>query len=62
MRRFLCHAVRWLACVQLVHAAHFVQSVHAADARPFPDAGSKKGLQVQMIDDALTLGDGQFRR
>lgn len=26
------------------------------DARPFPDPGSKKGLQVQMIDDALALG------
>lgn len=27
-----------------------------ADATPFPSAASKKGLQVQMVDDALTLG------
>jgi hypothetical protein len=26
------------------------------DRRPYPRAGSKKGLQVQMVDDALTLG------
>ncbi len=26
------------------------------DTRPFPDPGSKKGIQVQMADDALALG------
>jgi hypothetical protein len=31
-------------------------SVHARDDRPFPDPGSKKGLQIQMIDDGLALG------
>lgn len=28
----------------------------APDETPFPDLGSKKGLQVQMVDDALALG------
>ena len=28
----------------------------APDPTPFPDQPNKKGLQVQMVDDALTLG------
>ncbi len=28
----------------------------AKDARPFPNPGSKKGLQVQMVEDAIAIG------
>ena len=46
----------FLFFLALVHAVHLVHIVHALDDRPFPEPGSKKGLQVQMIDDALELG------
>ncbi|WP_051946315.1 DUF5722 domain-containing protein [Verrucomicrobium sp. BvORR106] len=37
-------------------AVLFTQWSLAQDQRPFPTTDSKKGLQVQMVDDALTLG------
>jgi hypothetical protein len=40
-----------------VGAMRFAETFPApTDARPFPKPASKKGLQVQMIDDALALG------
>jgi hypothetical protein len=37
---------------------HFVEEMYglARDREPFPEPASKKGLQVQMVDDALALG------
>lgn len=43
---FLC-----ALCVTL-----FLSSTSAQDTTPFPSPSSKKGLQVQMVDDALALG------
>jgi hypothetical protein len=48
------HAVRGRVPVGTVRFAEEFPA--SGDARPFPDPGSKKGLQVQMIDDALALG------
>lgn len=41
-----------------VSDVRYVETLHniAQDDHPFPTAASKKGLQVQMVDDALTLG------
>ena len=33
-----------------------VAASHAQNAEPYPQPASKKGLQVQMVDDALALG------
>ncbi|HSJ01943.1 MAG TPA: DUF5722 domain-containing protein [Verrucomicrobium sp.] len=40
----------------LLAAGILSQSTAAQDATPFPEPGLKKGLQVQMVDDALALG------
>lgn len=41
-----------------VGAAHFVNEFSGVSKfnRPFPEAKSKKGLQIQMVDDAIKLG------
>ncbi len=41
-----------------IMAARFVEDFNALPRRklPFPRSGSKKGLQVQMVDDAIALG------
>jgi hypothetical protein len=46
-------AAAFLLALLLILAANHAQ---ALDTRPFPTPGSKKGLQVQMIDDGLALG------
>ncbi len=43
-------------CAVALSLFAFAQAIQAVDERAFPDPGSKKGLQVQMIDDALELG------
>lgn len=52
-KEFMQHALPQLVLVLLL-----AQLAGAAepDAEPFPTPGSKKGLQVQMTDDALALG------
>jgi hypothetical protein len=52
--RKLLRTLTIAAAISLI--AHPNETARAADARPFPEPGSKKGLQVQMIDDALALG------
>ena len=42
--------------VLAVALASAAKTVAARYAEPYPVAASKKGLQVQMVDDALTLG------
>src|SRR5688500_5217901 len=55
MKRTRCIFFSWL-----IFLGSFVGRSEAAerarDERPFPEPGSKKGLQVQMIEDGLTLG------
>ena len=53
MRRFLSVQVSVLMAVVMLRSA--AQAATPA-AWPFPEVGSKKGLQVQMTDDALALG------
>lgn len=56
MRSFsICHYIAGLGAALLsLSLAGPAGASSAADA--FPDPGSKKGLQVQMVDDALALG------
>jgi hypothetical protein len=49
-------ATALLALLTAFHAGGSEFQKRAANADPFPLAASKKGLQVQMIDDALALG------
>src|SRR5256885_16334609 len=44
------------SAVIVLLAASCITSVAAIDEAPFPEPASKKGLQVQMVDDALALG------
>lgn len=45
-----------LAAAALVTATLGQLAPRATDATPYPSATSKKGLQVQMVDDAIALG------
>jgi hypothetical protein len=49
--RFPIFPRQLLVCVIL-----FTTHCFAADDAPFPDPGSKKGLQVEKTEDALALG------
>jgi hypothetical protein len=46
--------ITWLSALLSVFG--LVQSGFAQNAEPYPQGASKKGLQVQMVDDALALG------
>jgi hypothetical protein len=46
----------FLLAVTLVLLASGAPAAQPPDTSPFPAANSKKGLQVQMVDDALALG------
>ena len=51
-------STRLPTCVALVFAFGFFTVGHAASRynEPYPSAASRKGLQVEMVDDALALG------
>ena len=51
----VAHPVLGRIPVGTVHFAETFVGI-AKDARPFPNPGSKKGLQIQMVDDAIALG------
>lgn len=47
---------RWVAAALLVATAGLAAAEEPTNGDPFPQTRTKKGLQVQMIDDALALG------